>query len=112
MICTFKEEIHADGGFTQTVCMRQADIMEINSPRYGLCYQCAYEKLESENAKLSKQIDSMHDAGLGPDYTNKVVRELQAEIAKLKADVAQLTAVTGLCCNNQLTQAKLREAQQ
>lgn len=44
------------------------------------------EDSKAEILKLNKQIDSMHDAGLGPDYTDKVVRELQTENAQLIKD--------------------------
>ena len=38
------------------------------------------------------------------------VMELQAEVRSLKEENERLTAVTGLCCNNQLTKQKLADA--
>jgi cell division protein FtsB len=51
------------------------------------------DKLQAENKKLTAQIDEMHKAGLGPDYTDIVYRELKAENAKLREVLRDLLPV-------------------
>ena len=49
-----------------------------------------YSKLQAENTKLKKQIQLMHDNGLGESWVEKFTAktyELQAENAKLKVDL-------------------------
>ncbi len=43
-------------------------------------------------------------------YTACGGKQLQAENKRLQEEVARLTAVTGLCCNNQLAKKKLEQA--
>ena len=43
--------------------------------------------------KLQKQIEAMHSAGLGPDYTDTVYREQRSEIGRLQE---ALTGATGI----------------
>ena len=55
MQCIFEEETAYPGGrFSHSKCINRADILVINDPCYGLCYHCAYEKLEAENKQLAK----------------------------------------------------------
>lgn len=43
-----------------------------------------------EIERLRKQIDKMHTAGLGPDWTNKAIRELEAKVDRLEEENEQL----------------------
>ncbi len=53
MQCSFDETIDLpSGGFQRSECINQADILVINDPCCGLCFACAYQKLQAENEKL------------------------------------------------------------
>ena len=65
MQCTFEEKtIHSDGSFLHSKCINKANILVINDPCYGLCYHCAYEKLEVENKWLKDKLDTIKNGVL------------------------------------------------
>ena len=54
------------------------------------CREEHFKELQTENTKLKKQIQLMHDNGLGESWVEKFTAktyELQAENAKLRADL-------------------------
>jgi len=55
MVCSFEETInYPDGSYRYSKCINKADILIINDPCYGLCYACAYRKLQAENKWLKE----------------------------------------------------------
>lgn len=53
MQCSFEETIDLpSGGYQHSKCINRAEILFINDPCYGLCFACAYRKLQAENKKL------------------------------------------------------------
>lgn len=49
MDCEFEQIVnYPDGSYTHSKCMSKADILILNDPCYGLCYRCAYKKLQAE----------------------------------------------------------------
>ncbi len=57
MDCSFKEEItYPNGSFQRSMCLNRADILIANDPCYGLCYACAYGKLQAENKQLKEAL--------------------------------------------------------
>lgn len=58
MQCIFEEEIAYPGGrSSHSKCINKADILIVNDPCYGLCYQCAYQKVKIENERLKKEVE-------------------------------------------------------
>ena len=48
MQCSFEEKItYPDGGFSHSKCVNDAEILLVNDPCYGLCFRCAYQKLQA-----------------------------------------------------------------
>ncbi len=67
--CSFeKEEILEDGGLLRSACFNKAEILFVNNPCYGLCYACAYRKLQAENKRLRKTLGIAKDRFTNPDY--------------------------------------------
>lgn len=57
MECSFEETInYPDGSYKSSKCINEAKIFLINDPCYGLCYRCAYRKLQAENKQLKKAL--------------------------------------------------------
>jgi hypothetical protein len=56
--CSFDETIELwNGGFRRTKCINKAEILDTNDPCYGLCFVCAYRKLQTENKRLKEFIE-------------------------------------------------------
>ena len=71
--------------------IRRADGCEISAKRFARdIIREAYAEQTAELKRLNKQIDQMHAAGLGPDWTDKAVRERDEEIERLRAIVDKL----------------------
>lgn len=65
MKCSFEDKRPLpEGGWRHTTCVREAKIMRVHDPCYGLCYQCAYEKLRVENERLKRNYDSSRQISL------------------------------------------------
>ncbi len=65
--CSFeKEETLEDGGLLRLACFNKAEILFVNDPCYGLCYACAYRKLQAENKRLREALSEwmLHHYGL------------------------------------------------
>ena len=53
MQCSFEEQTDLpDGRYRYSKCLNRAEILLPNDPYYGLCFTCAYNKLQAENKKL------------------------------------------------------------
>ena len=60
MQCSFKEENVLEGGFYRSsTCVNRAEIMLVNDPCYGLCYRCAYKKLQAELEKSKNALEEI-----------------------------------------------------
>ncbi len=58
--CTFNETVnHPDGSYTRSQCVAKADILLINDPCYGLCYHCAYKKVNGLVSVLVEALEKI-----------------------------------------------------
>jgi len=55
--CSFEEEqTFEDGSYRHSMCLNKAQILVLNDPCYGLCYQCAYQKVKAENEEFRQKL--------------------------------------------------------
>ncbi len=60
MQCSSEEKItYPNGSFQHSVCIHKAEILFINDPCYGLCYTCAYKKLQDELKRLKDALERL-----------------------------------------------------
>ena len=57
MECSFEETVtNQDGSFTISKCVNRAEIPLVGDLCYGLCYVCAYNKLQAESKRLKVEL--------------------------------------------------------
>ena len=60
MECSFEENTTSKGGgYRSSTCMNNAEVLIIGDSCYGLCFSCAYKKLQAENKKYRKVIEEI-----------------------------------------------------
>ena len=80
---TWRERLQAARNVRQPFCQYIEKVMDLELPEV---FVLALDEID----RLGEQIDAMHAAGLGPDWTDKTVRELKAEVQRLTAELAEV----------------------
>ncbi len=84
MQCSFDETIDLpSGGFQRSKCINQADILVINDPCCGLCFACAYQKLQAENEKLRKLLIAAEPNWAISNWLERELNKSQADFDKV-----------------------------
>jgi len=66
MRCSYESKRpRPDGSFDVSTCINEADILDIGNPCRGLCYRCAYEKLQSDKEGYGEYEGDWMNAPLG-----------------------------------------------
>ncbi len=89
MECSFEEETTLpDGRFRHSKCIQKAKILlNINDPCYGLCYQCAYDKIKTENAKPKAKIKRLkRKVEIWQKKHDKLLKVLEERLKDIDAD--------------------------
>jgi len=94
MKCSFLEETeNPDGTFDRTECFNNADVLLPKG--YGLCYRCAYRKLQAENKRLICLAEFVLNTGIisklqAMNVSGLSLKEIEPYMAKSEAEADEI----------------------
>jgi len=114
MECSFEEKIdHPTSGFTHSKCVNKAEIWDINDPCYGLCYSCAYRKLQAENNHLQAELQqAKEEIGRLKEMITEVADDLRYLTQEGRGDIPDWICKRTSHCVNKIDQALKDAAEQ